>query len=357
MSDQKKTDKRQGPTGSFTEDVKILKERLKELQLAKAEKRAVDLNTHLLTLKERMFASLGIPKEFLKDVKISSHMHDSVKLSVPAATAPQIAAAINQNVDKVHTLQHAARHYVGGKAKGSISLQNLAIIDKKLLWGMLYGANLGVSMGTPVSDVHAQVGKGTYKVIGVINECQVYLEPVGDGIMCQPVLRPEVLGIAGYEPACAECAYGMHCLRNRHPNVCSHCRATVSQHLVEGIGYVQYKKDTESEYCRLQQEDERISSACPLFKASVMVCTHCREPRPYVTRICVPIGKRRYKKTRVRSTPKPQRTFREHLLQHQSKERGNLHQRQQARHARKTIHEMAQQTKSRPPRGVKKRRA
>jgi len=403
MSDQKKTN-------PWAEDVEKLTEVLQTYEAEEREKKMRALTDHLEEMEKRIIAGLGIPKEFLNDVHVTAHVHDSIEVSVPKATAPQIAAAINQNRD-IHSLEFAAKHFLGGKAQGSIPVKNVHV-DKKMLYGLLYGSNPGVSMGASVAAAQAQVNqwgrkrvfpstasgrfssrqpnpvqhpsfirskrrenaflngvvvhttsgapqnRGTYKVIKVIDECQVFVEPIGTGIMCQPVLQTEVLSLAGYEPACAECQHGLHCLRGKHPNVCSHCRATVPQHVA---GQHSYDGRIEVEYCRLQIAEERVSASCPLFKYSLMVCAHCREPRAYVTRVRIPdrqnLRRARFKVVKIRRVPAPQKTFREHLLQH-CKGRGDLHQRQQARHNRKAHGKTnQQQAQRRLSRRAKKRRA
>lgn len=398
-------------TNPWAEDVAKLKEVLEERQRAQLEesmKRMGDMNEYIAGLEKRVFASMGIPAEFMKDCKVTSHIHDSVTVEVPK----KVAAAMKPNANgDIHSLEFAAKHFLGSKAKGSVPMKNVHV-DKKLLWGLLYGSNLGVSMGASVAAAQAQVNqwgrkrvfpqlqgtksgrfsshqpnpvqhpsfirgrrrheqflksivvtsglpqnRGTYKVVKVIDECQVYVEPVGTGIMCQPVLQTEVLGYAGYEPACVECQHGIHCLRGKHPNVCSHCRATVPQHVA---GQHSFDGRIEAEYCRLQIAEERVSSSCPLFKYSLMVCAHCREQRPYVTRVRIPdrqnLRRARFKVVKIRRVPTPQKTFREHLLQH-CKGRGDLHQRQQARHNRKAHGKTnQQQAQRRPGRRAKKRR-
>lgn len=398
MSDQKKTN-------PWAEDVEKLTEVLETYEASGRDKKMRALSDHLEQMERRIIAGLGIPKEFFNDVKVTAHVHDSIEVSVPASSAKQIAAAINRNGDVLP---------VGGRAQGSVPMKNVHV-DKKMLWGLLYGSNPGASMGASVAAAQAQVNqwgrkrvfpslagvqgrrfssaqpnpvqhpsfirskrrenaflngvvvhttggapqnRGTYKVVKVIDEAQVYIEPIGTGIMCQPVLQTEVLGYAGYEPACAECQHGLHCLRGKHPNVCSHCRATVPQHIA---GQHSYDGRIEAEYCRLQIAEERVSSSCPLFKYSLMVCAHCREQHPYVTRVRIPdrqnLRRARFKVVKIRRVPAPQKTFREHLLQH-CKGLGDLHQRQQARHNRKAHGKTNQQQKERrPSRRSKKRRA
>lgn len=160
------------------------------------------------------------------------------------------------------------------------------------------------------------------------------------GIMCQPVLLTEVFGLAGYSPACGRCPYGLHCLRQKLPNVCAHCRATVPQHFLD---HGSVDRRIEKEYVRLQRAEERVSTACPLFEHSLTVCELCVERiegrHPQVTRLRIPdkqnLTTARYKNIRLRYAVSDSETFAQHVAKKQSKKggkKGDLHERQRTRY-------------------------
>lgn len=83
---------------------------------------------------------------------------------------------------------------------------------------------------------------------------------------------------AGQMYSCAHCRYALLCLRQHYPNVCCHCRATITQHLIPFVPKDVYPRlEFEREYVCLQPESLRVSSACPLFIEGSRVCIVCRE--------------------------------------------------------------------------------
>lgn len=218
----------------------------------------------------------------------------------------------------------------------------------------------GVSMS--VHDAASAQNLGHWTVDGVLDEQWTFVPTIPHdsrnlhrSIMCQPVLLTEVFGLAGYSPACGSCPYGLHCLRQRNPNVCAHCRATVPQHFLD---HGSVDRRIEKEYVRLQRAEERVSSACPLFERSITVCEPCAERiegrHPQVTRLRIPdrqnLTAARYKNIRLRYAVSDPETFAQHVAKKQSKKggkKGDLHERQRTRYQQQQKQKKHQKKKSR----------
>lgn len=114
----------------------------------------------------------------------------------------------------------------------------------------------------------------------------------------------------GYELACAYCPYTMNCIRRKYPLVCKKCRSSNSGVLTESDMHIHQNPDVDVPLLEAnfdyRDEDTCVSTSCPLFHNSLILCHQCRNThKPKTLRVLVQDrSKGRYKYKQVWKHPK-----------------------------------------------------
>lgn len=296
---------------AFAADV----EKLRTFEKVQAEKKQRDLNKYLAELELRILASYHVPEAFQKGQGIST----------------AIAAGLQ------------AQRNAWGRYLRSGRFPNVG------MEGLIVRPQVNVINGS-----HAN--QGIY-CVAVDEAADLSLRDYAANLYEKM--------LAGHTTACSSCRYGMNCLRNKLPRVCQHCRATFTGHEVYLTGQdPRTVMQHEPAICRIQPEEFRVSSSCPLFRNSLVRCTDCRllghREHPVTIRVLTEGARYRKKLKRqftVRKIKPTPASFHAYLRQHQGKSRGSLHTRAQARFARIHKQAHAQQTKPGSARRSRKKRA
>lgn len=91
-------------------------------------------------------------------------------------------------------------------------------------------------------------------------------------------IKNQISKRVGHDYVCLHCRYSLLCSIKRYPRICCHCRTVLLYYFVPYLPIsLRDRLHVEKEYCYYQPEKLRVSSTCPLFRESLIVCVLCRE--------------------------------------------------------------------------------